>query len=535
MEPIPQESGKAQPQTRLEIFFVPVILAVAVFFRLGDLSARNLWTDEAWVALAALAPTVAEALTLGRSTPPFYTLSLWGLAQAFGGSEAVLRSLSFAFGVGALILFWFAARRVVSPATSLLGLTLVAISPVLVYFSKELKQYSGDAFFAVLVVLLAEQVKNRPGLRPWLLLALVGPLALGFSHGAVFFLPAVLLVLWLETPSSQRMRLAGLAAFWAATMAGFFVLFYRRQIDPELVAYWAGDYPDFSGLIPFLLWFGGAWGRYFHYFFSPFFLPSWGWLWGAGFTALGILASIWHGSRRLLLYWAAPLALALVAASLHRYPFMGHYNGSRLFLFSAPWLYLLASLGFLSLLSRLWRQPHRWAAPALAVLVLVTTQPLALLQENLRPQANRQELKPLTNYLSTRLRPGDLIYVYYHAIFPFKYYFKGNTEEVLWGKSCGEKNLPLPMAHSQVPRRLWLVAAHFGSLASIKQFAAGLFGDSWTEKETVLGHNAALLLYVPRNRIELSPSNPRLKPRQSWTSPPPTGRACLEPPPPRTP
>jgi hypothetical protein len=481
-------------------FWVMVgILGIAVLFRVWDLSVRNLWTDEAWVALAALAPTPGEALTLGRSTPPFYILTIWGLAQGLGGSEAVLRSLSFAFGVGSVALFWFTARRLAGQAASLLGLTLVAVSPVLVYFSKELKQYSGDAFFAVLVVWLAERLQARPTPAQWLILALVGSLALGFSHGAVFFLPAVLGVLWLESPRAHRFRVVGLGAFWGLAIIAFYLLAYRGQVDPELVAYWALDFPDFSGLLPFLTWFGGAWGRYFHYFFNYFFISPWGWLWGAGFVAAGVVMLARQGPRRLLLYWGGPLLLAFGAAALHRFPFMGHYNGSRLFLFSAPWLYLLAAVGMADVFTRLWRRPWRWLAPALAALVLATSQPLALIQENLRPQANRQELKPLATYLQSHLLPGDRVYVYFHAIYPFKYYYQGNLAGVVWGKSCVETNLEVPASGSGAPQRLWLVAAHFRDLDRLQQFAARLLGPHWHEEAILTRQNAALFLFGRRD------------------------------------
>jgi 4-amino-4-deoxy-L-arabinose transferase-like glycosyltransferase len=525
-EPTIQGRATGKPVNWIEILILAAVLVVAVVFRLWDLSARNLWTDEAWVALAALAPTPREALTLGRSTPPFYMLSLWGLVQVFGGGEAVLRVLSLGFGVGVVALFGLAARRLVSPGAARVGLVLVALSPALVYFSKEVKQYSGDAFFAVLAVWLAERLREHPDrAAPWLTLALAGPLALGFSHGAVFVLPAVLVVLWLEMASPQRRRVLWLGAFWAVAAALFFVFFYRRQVDPELVAYWAGDYPDFSGLIPFLTWLGSALARYFHYFFHYFFAPSWGWLWGVGFAALGVLAAARGGPRHILIYWGGPLLLTLMASALHRYPFMGHFNGSRLFLFSAPWLYLLASLGLAAVFSRLWQGPRRWPAPALAALILWTTQPLALVQENLQPQTNRQELKPVARYLSAHLRPGDLVYVYYHAIFPFKYYFRGNPEGVRWGKSCVETALDLTAGGSEAPRRVWLVAAHFRSLVKVKHFAARLLGEKWQEKEMLAGQNAALFLFVPQDRSGANYPDSRVKSLRSRTLPPLSGKA----------
>lgn len=530
-----KNQGPAAPRTPFHTLCLLGLWGVAVLFRLWDLAARNLWTDEAWVALAALAPTPGEALTLGRSTPPFYLLAIWGLAQVLGGTEMVLRSLSFAFGVGAVLVFWFTARRLAGSAAAFLGLALVAVSPVLVYFSKELKQYSGDAFFAVLMVWLAESLRERPKTGRWMALALAGPLALGFSHGAVFVLPVVLGVLGMEMSRPQRVRVAVLGAFWGLSLVAFYAWFYRHQVDPELVAYWAGEFPDLSGLLPFLVWLGGALGRYFHYFFSPFFATSWGWVWGAVGATVGVWALIREGPGRLLVYWGGPLLLTLGAAALHRYPFMGRYNGSRLLLFSAPWLYLMAAVGLVAVFAWLRRRPQRWLAPLLAMFLLFTTQPVALVEENLNPQANRQELKPLAAYLQSHFVPGDQIYVYYHAIYPFKYYYRGDLEGIHWGKSCVEANLPLPASGPASPRRLWLVAAHFQDLASLRQFAAGLLGVHWREETVISRRNAALFLFVPQDRIMTQTQTALPEFPQSGTAAPPAGRACPETPWPRRP
>jgi hypothetical protein len=300
------------------------------------------------------------------------------------------------------------------------------------------------------------------------------------------------------------------------------------------VAYWTTDFPDFSGLLPFLTWFGGAWGRYFHYFFNYFFSSPWGWLWGVAFVAAGLIVLAQRGPRRLLLYWGGPLLLVFGAAALHRFPFMGHYNGSRLLLFSAPWLYLIAAVGTATVFIELWRRPWRWLAPALAVLILITTQPLALIQEDLHPQANRQELKPLAAYLKSHRLPDDRVYVYFHAIYPFKYYYQGNLAGVVWGKSCVETNLELPASGSESPHRLWLVAAHFRDLAPLKQFAARLLGPHWHQEAILTRQDAALFLFV---RQDQAAANSRKTPEESpqfGTATPLGEKACAKnPPPPR--
>ncbi len=465
-----------------------LIFLLAAVFRLADLGGRSLWTDEAWVALAALKPTPAAALAAGQSTPPFYLLTVWALAHLFGGSEACLRSLSCLFGLGTVLLFWPLARRLASPGAARLALAAVAISPVLVYYSKELKQYSGDAFFAVLLFLLVERLRASLGEKGWTLLALTGLLGLGFSHTLIFILPIAGLVLWLILPQVCRLRLLGLVTLWTLGLALFYLFVLRRQVDPQLVAYWAQDFPDFSGVWPFCRWLAGAIYRYLYYFLAQG--P-----WAAGGILLLAAGGLWlwhFGSRRALIYFAGPLCLAFAAAACHRYPFMAHYGGNRLMLFSAPMLYLVAAAGLTAVLSCLWRD-WRWPILPLAGLGLLVLFPLNLVQENLNPTNNREEIKPLVAYLENRLAPQDLVYVYYFAKDPFRYYYKGPEAGFCWGKSCVEDHLQLPPSASATPRRLWLIASHIISPEQVEQFAAQLLGPDWREVDRFCQEGAVLL------------------------------------------
>ncbi len=359
---------------------VALIFGVAIYFRLYELGSRNLWTDEAWVALAAMQPTAAEALAAAQSTPPFYLLTVWAMVQLWGHGEAVLRGLSLLFGVGTLGLLWRLSRGLVEIPAALLALAAVAFSPIMVYYSKELKQYSGDAFFAVLVLWLAERLRARRGRRGWLALALTGVVGLGFSQPLIFTLPVAGAVLWVTLPQAQRPRLAGLGGVWILAAAGCYLWYIRQEIDPDLVAYWAQDFPDLSGLLPFFRWLGPALYRYFWYF-----LGEWGAIWGPLLLAAGIVVMVRRGRARVLLYLGGPLLLAFAAACLHRYPFMAHYGGNRLMLFTAPLLYLLVAAGVGLVFAFLWQGRRRWLAVVLAGALFFSLNPTLLPQENLRP------------------------------------------------------------------------------------------------------------------------------------------------------
>ena len=483
-----QPEGLSRPY--LTGLAVALIFGVAVFFRLYELGSRNLWTDEAWVALAAMQPTAQAALAAGQSTPPFYLLSVWAMVQLWGHSELVLRSLSCLFGVGTLWLIWRLSRLWVEVPAAALALAAVAFSPIMVYYSKELKQYSGDAFFAVLMLWLAERLLARQGRRGWLALALAGVVGLGFSHALVFTLPVVGAVLWFTLPPARRPRLACMGILWVLAFGAYFFLFIRREMDPELVEYWGQDFPNLSGLVPFFQWLGPALYRYFWYF-----LGEWGVVWGPLLLAAGLVVMVRRGQARVLLYLGGPLLLALGAACLHRYPFMAHYGGNRLLLFSAPVLYLIVAAGAWAVFAWLWRRRQRWLALALTGVLLVALHPLANLRENLYPLNNREEIQPLVSYLEKHLQPHDLVYVYYFAVKPFKYYYHGPATGICWGRSCVEKGLTLAAAAGGPPQRLWLVASHIPDLKFMRQFAADLLGPDWREEAFFTRAGAVLLRF----------------------------------------
>lgn len=476
------------------------LVALAAVFRLVDLSARNLWTDEAWVALAALKPTPGEALAAGQSTPPFYLLTVWLLAQVLGGSEAVLRALSFGFGLGTVLLFWPLARSLTTPAPALLGLAALAFSPIMVYYSKELKQYSGDAFFAVLLLLLAERLRAAPSRRGWLRFGLAGLLGLGYSHSLILILPVTLAALWFTLPASRRRGVALTAVLWGTAFASFYVLFFRHQVDPQLVDYWSRDFPDFSGLSAFLIWLGGAWHRYLSYF-----LGENGVFWGAPLLLVGFFSLLRHHSRLACFYLAGPLLLAFGAATLHRYPFMAHYGGSRLMLFSAPMLYLAVAAGGAAVGQFLWpRRGWRWLTPLCAAGILLALKPVEMLQENVHASFNRSQIKPLVARLERELGPQDWVYVYYYAIHPFTYYFQAKgVERIYWGKSCVETGLDLAeleagddgeTAYGKPQlRRLWLLGGHYPNLEYMQAFAAHLLGPGW--RQTACFQEQGAVLY----------------------------------------
>ena len=113
--------------------------------------------------------------------------------------------------------------------------------------------------------------------------------------------------------------------------------------------------------------------------------------------------------------------------------------------------------------------------------------------------------------LEGKLQPQDLVYVYYFAVSPFKYYYHGPSPGICWGRSCVEKGLDPAAKASTPPQRLWLIASHIPELKFLRQFAASLLGPDWREADCFTREGAALLRFDRRPRPR--PLQPRPVPQ----------------------
>lgn len=475
---------------RLAWFLFGLFLGLGVFFRLTGLGERNLWTDEAWVALAVRQADPRAVLALGQSTPPWYLLTVWLSSRGLGYSEITLRLTSTLFGLGTLLLFWPLARRLLPLGGAVAAFALVSISPRLVYYAKELKQYSADAFWVVALLAAGERLLAQWSPGGWLLFILLAALGLGFSHPLIFLLPPLALVLWSRLPE-QRGKTALGFAFLGLVFLGYYLAFFRGQVDPELLIYWRPDFPDLSGFAAFWSWLGAAWLRYLGYFFGHH-----GWPVGLGLLGLGLLHAAVKGPRRLWWYFWGPLLVALAAATLERYPFMGRAGGVRLMLYSAPVLLTLTGAGIWVLLHWTWSRRPLFAMVCLAGLIW-WLQPGVLWQENRHPRTNLEQIKPLVAYVQANRPATEPLYVYYFSVAPFQVYYQGPKTNIILGRSCHETCPSLLLNHEF--SRVWLLASHFESLPELEAFARNLLGDQWALEWRRLEPGAALLRYQRRD------------------------------------
>ena len=137
----------------LNIWTWLIILGVAVCLRLLFVQ-YDIWYDEAcsWFTAIQSFPfgVMNNLLNLDLQHTPlyFFMLNLW--IRLFGDSEVAMRSLSLIFGIATVPMVYVVAKKITSNLNAILSTAVVAVAPLLVFFSVEIRMYPIAVFLVLL-------------------------------------------------------------------------------------------------------------------------------------------------------------------------------------------------------------------------------------------------------------------------------------------------------------------------------------------------------------------------------------------------
>jgi uncharacterized membrane protein len=423
-----------QTLTRLRRVRVSIGLLISAMVGIGILLRlaawrfdRSLWLDEVYLALNITGRSFAELwkpLDHDQGAPVGFLMLVKLTTTLFGSSEMALRAVPLLAGIGSTLLFPQVARRLLPAPAVLFATALFAFTPKLVYYSSELKQYSSDVFVTLILLALvlrrAGSVSDRRSAN-YLPLAIGGAIAIWFSHPAAFVLAGLGLVLfgvafWRSDEASIR-GLIGVGMAWIVSFALCYVVCLRELSKNQyLMNYWT-EY--FAPLPPRNFeqvgWYlraitgmfegpGGMIVADVSVAMPAALLFGLGWLW------------LWRRTPVAASCLLAPMAVAMAASMLHRYPF-----GGRLLLFVVP----LLNLGLGAAFAAVHVMPRSTGRTFLLVLCgAVMLAPLATaMQQLLRPRTP-EDHRAIVGYIANHLKPGDGVLLSGMAREPWTYYAK---------------------------------------------------------------------------------------------------------------
>lgn len=249
------------------------IAAIGAMLRIRQFhAARSMWLDEIALAVSLRDIGFPEILTSplldGQSASPGYLVASKASVRIFGTDEYGLRLVALVSGIATVVLAVLIAQRLLTRRWAQVGfVSLIAFSPVLIYYSNEVKQYSTDVMATSAVLVLWSL--RRHHLAPWIL-GLSGAAIALISLPGVIALAALGIALLIErltaTPPNaptgiwMRLRdLVAIAALWSIGMG--FHLFYSFGVgtDRKFMRTWWGERRAFPPGIAGDLWWYPQW------------------------------------------------------------------------------------------------------------------------------------------------------------------------------------------------------------------------------------------------------------------------------------
>jgi 4-amino-4-deoxy-L-arabinose transferase-like glycosyltransferase len=216
--------GGGKDNRTLALVAVAALTALGVAVRFASLDVQSYHHDEVITALRVLPGSFGEMLhsvKVSESNPPLYYVLSWAWAKAFGTGEVGLRSLTALFGAATVPVGYLIGRQMASRRAGLVLAALIAVNPMLIWYSQEARSYALLVFFgAVGLFFFVRALDTRRGrdLAGW---ALASVLALCSHYFAVF--PVAIEALWLLLALRGRWRLV-LPALVAVGAAGLALL-----------------------------------------------------------------------------------------------------------------------------------------------------------------------------------------------------------------------------------------------------------------------------------------------------------------------
>jgi 4-amino-4-deoxy-L-arabinose transferase-like glycosyltransferase len=206
--------------------------------RFASIDVQSFHHDEVITAMRVLPGSFGDmlhAVKASESNPPLYYVLAWGWAKAFGSDEVGLRSLSALFGTATVPLAYCIGAELAHRRAGLIAAALVAVSPMLIWYSQEARSYALLVFLcAASLLFFVRALRTRSG-RDLALWALASALALSSHYFAVFAVGIE--AAWLLVALRARRRLV-FPAVIAVALAGLaLVPLISAQVNPTHIGW----------------------------------------------------------------------------------------------------------------------------------------------------------------------------------------------------------------------------------------------------------------------------------------------------------
>lgn len=209
-------------QRSTALWILAGLTALGVAVRFASLGVQSYHHDEVITALRVLPGSFGEmlhAVKVSESNPPLYYVLGWAWAKEFGTGEVGLRSLSALFGAATVPVGYLIGRQLASRRAGLILAALIAVNPMLIWYSQEARSYALLVFFGALALFFFVRALDTGRGRDLAWWALASTLALCSHYFAVFAVAIEALWLIVALRSRWRVVLPAIAVTGATGLA----------------------------------------------------------------------------------------------------------------------------------------------------------------------------------------------------------------------------------------------------------------------------------------------------------------------------
>lgn len=218
------------------------ICLAAAALRFASLGVQSYHHDEVVTAMRVVSGSFADmlhAVKTSESNPPLYYVLAWGWVKLFGSAEFGLRSLSALFGLVTVPVGYLIGRQLASRRTGLILAALLAVNPMLIWYSQEARSYALLVLFIALsMYFFVRALQTRAG-RDLALWALTSALALCSHYFAVFSIAIEAIWLLVALRHSWRLVIPAVGGVVATGLALLPLL--AAQINPAHIGWIEGS------------------------------------------------------------------------------------------------------------------------------------------------------------------------------------------------------------------------------------------------------------------------------------------------------
>jgi uncharacterized membrane protein len=258
--------------TKAYLIGAALVVLLAAALRLYNLGGTSLWFDEAVYANISNAPwdDFLRATRSSNSSPIVLPGILWLFSEIIYDSYWI-RFFPALFGIATVIVLLLLPATGLPKSTSLLAALWLAVLPVHIQYSQEVREYSLSTFVSALLLLAFLAASNKQAsLLSQCGFALVLFFAPLCSYGTILVSGALLTICWGMQLLENRFAPKAAFGLFLALLGGLacsYLLTARDQMQVAKAWYLVSDYPSSDWMqIPY--WFAKANGKYFLFIFG---------------------------------------------------------------------------------------------------------------------------------------------------------------------------------------------------------------------------------------------------------------------------